>query len=151
MASDSKTAERARLIAAFEPLSDRLLGVNAKETEVFGYFNSTDSEDLLAKYAPFTGSSPLLRLGKEVALLLEKLSAEDRKRLIGGFSELIADPRGAGTRPVAESEPFRVKIIGQYRIVYWYDRPFDAVRISMVDRHADDPVTQAIDRYLASA
>src|SRR4051812_20825405 len=68
-----QAAARARLLAAFEPLSDRLLGVSAKESEVYGYFNSTDSEELLAKHAPFSAGSPLLRLGKEAARLLESI------------------------------------------------------------------------------
>jgi mRNA-degrading endonuclease RelE of RelBE toxin-antitoxin system len=148
-ASNSKAAERTRLIAAFEPLSDRLLGVNAAQTEVYGYFNSTDSEELLTKYAPFSASSPLLRLGKEVARLLEMLAAEDRNRLIKTFVELLANPRGETSRPLAESEPYRLRTVGPYRIVFWYDRPFDAVRIALIDRRSDDPVTHAIDRFLA--
>jgi hypothetical protein len=145
-----RAAERATLIKAFEPLSDRLLGVSAKETEVYGYFNSTDSEELLTKYAPFAASSPLLRLGKEVARLLEGLADNDRKHLIAAFTQLLAEPRGGDTRPIAESEPYRLKPLGPYRIVYWYDRPFDAVRIALVDRRSDDPVLHAIDRFLGS-
>jgi hypothetical protein len=146
--ANPKAAERASLIKAFEPLSDRLLGVSAKETEVYGYFNSTDSEELLTKYAPFAASSPLLRLGKEVARLLEGLADNDRKHLIAAFTQLLGDPRGGDTRPIAESEPYRLKPLGPYRIVYWYDRPFDAVRIALVDRRSDDPVLHAIDRFL---
>src|SRR4051812_44357418 len=88
-AGNPQAAERARLLAAFQPLSDRLLGVTTKETEVYGYLNSTDSEELLSKYAPFSAGSPLLRLGREVARLLETLPAEDRSRLIGTFSQLL--------------------------------------------------------------
>src|SRR3954463_14546738 len=106
-----QAAARARLIAAFEPLSDRLLGVSAKESEVYGYFNSTDSEELLAKYAPFAATSPLLRLGKEVARLLEELPENDRAHLIKAFTELLADPRAAATRTIAESEPYRLKAV----------------------------------------
>jgi hypothetical protein len=147
-----QAAARARLIAAFEPLSDRLLGVSAKESEVYGYFNSTDSEELLAKYAPFSAGSPLLRLGKEAARLLESIPAEDRRRLIAAFTEILAAPRGESSRAVAETtDPYRLKTVGPYRIVFWYDRPFDAVRIALIDRRAEDPVLQAIDRYLKQA
>jgi hypothetical protein len=147
-----RAAVRARLVAAFEPLSDRLLGVSAKESEVYGYFNSTDSEELLAKYAAFTAGSPLLRLGKEAARLLESIAAEERDRLIAAFTEILAAPRGESSRPVAEtSEPYRLKTIGAYRIVFWYDRPFDAVRIALIDRRAEDPVLQAIDRFLTAS
>jgi len=149
-AGAAKPSERALLAKAFLPLSDRLLGVEAKETEVYGYFNSTDSEELLTKYAPFSPTTPLLRLGKEVARLLEELADGDRKTLIAAFTELLADPRAADTRPIAQSEPYRLKIVGPYRIVYWYDRPFDAVRIALIDRRAGDPVLLAIDRYLAA-
>jgi hypothetical protein len=149
-AANPKAAERAALIKSFEPLSDRLLGVSAKETEVYGYFNSTDSEELLTKYASFAATSPLLRLGKEVARLLEGLAGTDRAHLIKAFTQLLADPRAADTRPIAESEPYRLKAVGPYRIVYWYDRPFDAVRIALIDRRADDPVLHAIDRFLAA-
>ena len=147
--ANPKAAERTALAKAFQPLSDRLLGVSAKETEVYGYFNSTDSEELLCKYAPFSASSPLLRLGKEVARLLETLASNDRAHLIKAFTELLADPRGADTREISATESYRLKTVGPYRIVYWYDRPFDAVRIALIDRRSDDPVLHAIDRYLS--
>ena len=146
----AQASDRAQLAKAFLPLSDRLLGVSAKETEVYGYFNSTDSEELLNKYARFQATSPLLRLGKEVTRLLEELPAAERKALIAAFTQLLADPRAADTRAVAESDPYRLKIVGPWRIVYWYDRPFDAVRIALIDRGAEDPVLLAIDRYLAA-
>ena len=149
-AASPQATERARMVKAFEPLSDRLLGVSAKETEVYGYFNSTDSEDVLTKYAAFSASSPLLRLGKEVAHLLEGLPDNDRKHLIAAITQLLADPRAKDTRAIADSEPYRLKSVGPYRIVYWYDRPFDAVRIALVDRRSDDPVLHAIDRFLAA-
>src|SRR5438874_1616345 len=98
-----KAAERAALLKAFEPLSDRLLAVAAKETEVYGYFNSTDSEELLVKYAPFAASSPLLRLGKEVARLLEGLPDNDRLHLVKAFTQLLAEPRAADTRVIQET------------------------------------------------
>src|SRR5258706_8274040 len=149
-APSPKAAERAALIQAFEPLSDRLLAVAAKETEVYGYFNSTDSEELLTKYASFAATSPLLRLGKEVARLLEGLAGNDRAHLIKAFTQLLADPRSADTRTIAESEPYRLKAVGPYRIAYLHDRPFDALRIALVDRRSHDPVRHPFDRFLAA-
>ena len=150
-AASPRAEHRARLMQAFLPLSDRLLGVSTKESEVYGYFNSTDSEELLAKYAAFAASSPLLRLGKEAARTLESLPTDDRTRLIAAFTAILAEPRGADSRPLAETtESYRLMPVGPYRIVFWYDRPFDAVRIALIDRRSDDPVTHAIDAYLAS-